>query len=1048
LIRLLLEKLDRRIRELQTAVYQPRLPVAAWRFHNGPLPTTAAAPGYDDAAWPELRVGERWGGSMQRAWFRRRVRVPEEWAGKPVCLLLSLHFYLPGVVEDGLGTTEALVYVDGAPVQAVDRHHREVLLTGQARGGEEYSIAVQAFAGMNPGLRTFGLADLAVINREAEGLYFDAKTALDSAQLLDEKSLAHSTVLNALNEALLMVEAHQPWGAEWQASLPRAREHLRAQLAAFDDGRQPTVLSVGHAHIDVAWLWPLHVTREKAARTFATALRLMEQYPGYHFLQSQPQLYQYVKEDQPALYERIKARVREGRWEATGGMWLEADTNVPSGESLVRQFLFGKRFFRREFGVDNDLLWLPDVFGYTAALPGIMAGCGIRYFMTTKISWNEINRFPYDTFHWQGIDGTRILTHFATGSTGDRGWFYTYNADTDPRFMVGSWAQYAQKGLNDEILLSYGHGDGGGGPTKEMLETAARLQDFPGIPHCVLGTAEGFFQRLAAREVEWPHWVGELYLEFHRGTYTTQARNKRNNRKSELLYHEAEWLAAMANWLGAPYPREQLNQGWEMILLNQFHDILPGSSIGLVYEDCARDYARIRELGEGVRSRALQTLAMSANVPGRGVLVYNPTSWARDDVAVLEPGEQGPLQAVDAAGNRRPLQALRNGRYLLDARAVPAYGYAVYTLEPAPEPAKASTLAVSEQALENRFFRVQLNERGEIASLYDKERGREVLPAGVVANEWQAFDDRPRTTMDAWDINTDYEEKRYPLTKPATVCVIEQGPLRAGVEVRRPLLNSALVQRIYIYEAVPRIDFQTEIEWQEKHVLLKVAFPVDVHAEQATYEIQFGNLQRPTHRNTSWDAARFEVPAHKWADLSEGDYGVSLLNDCKYGYDAQDNTLRLTVLRSPASPDPHADEGHHELTYALYPHGGDWRHGTVQQAYALNLPLGTTMVEPHGGMLPPRWSLVTCSADHVVIETVKVAEDAEELILRLYECYNQRGRVTLHFGLPVKGVYACNLIEDGAEPLPLDGNQVTLDIKPYQVRAIKVRLARSRSCGG
>ncbi|MDI7276262.1 MAG: alpha-mannosidase, partial [Anaerolineae bacterium] len=756
MIHLLLDKLDRRIRELQEAIYAPRLPLTEWRFGDGPC-AEGAAPDLDDSAWPVLRVGDRWGESGRRAWFRRRVRIPEEWAGRPVCLNLSLQAYLPGFVEPSLGTSEALVHLDGVPVQAVDRNHSEILLTEHARGGEEVAVALYAFAGMNPGLRTFSLAELACIDREAEGLYFDARSALEAARLLPEQSPARFAVLNALNEALLQLEPHRPRGEAWQASLPRAREHLRARLAAIDGGHQPTIYCVGHAHIDVAWLWPLHVTREKASRTFATALRLMEQYPDYHFTQSQPQLYKYLKEDQPDLYERIRQRVREGRWEATGGMWLEADTNVPSGEALVRQFLLGKRFFRQEFGVDNDLLWLPDVFGYSGNLPQIMAGCGIRYFMTTKISWSEINRFPYDTFWWQGIDGTRILTHFITAPSGS--WFYTYNGDTDARHLLGTWENYAQKGLNDELLLlSFGYGDGGGGPTREMLETARRMADFPGIPRCRLGTAEEFFRRLAARQVAWPRWVGELYLEYHRGTYTSQARNKRSNRKCELLFHDAEFLASVASWLGEPYPRQALNEGWELILLNQFHDILPGSSIGAVYEDCARDYAHIQELGEQVRGRALRALAGAVDVPGRGraLLVYNSLPWLRHDVACAFLGDDGPCRVVGPDGEAVPVQPLGDGHCLLELEGLPACGYALYTLGPEGAEGAAggssSSLRASERHLENALFRLELNERGEITSLLDKQQGREVLAPGALGNEWQAFDDRCRSGSYAWDI--------------------------------------------------------------------------------------------------------------------------------------------------------------------------------------------------------------------------------------------------------------------------------------------------------
>ncbi|MCL6432332.1 MAG: alpha-mannosidase, partial [Anaerolineae bacterium] len=528
---------------------------------------------------------------------------------------------------------------------------------------------------------------------------------------------------------------------------------------------------------------------------------------------------------------------------------------------------------------------------------------------------------------------------------------------------------------------------------------------------------------------------------------TTQARNKRHNRKSEFLYHDAEFLASVASWLGQPYPRETLNRGWELILLNQFHDILPGSSIGAVYEDCARDYAHIKKLGEEVRGRSLEALVAAVDWPGpaRGLLVYNSLSWARDDVVRAYLGEGPSPRVVGPDGAQVPTQPLGDGWYLLGLQQVPACGYATYALQDGDGMQDAGSagacLGVSERVLENAFFRLELNERGEITSLFDRVRGREVLPPGAVANEFQAFDDRCRSGGEAWDIEIDYEEKRYPLPEPATIRVIESGPVRGGVEVRRRLLSSELVQRIYIYERLPRIDFDTEIDWREKQVLLKVAFPLAVHTDLATYEIQFGNLTRPTHRNTSWDAARFEVPAHKWADLSEGDYGVSLLNDCKYGYDAHDNVLRLTVLRAPTQPDPHADEGVHHLTYSLFPHAGDWRQGTVQQAYSLNVPLGAALVEPHPGMLPPQWSLVSTDRPNAIVETVKVAEDSDELIVRVYEGYNQRGTVTLRFGAPIVSAAACNLIEDGAEPLPFEGDRVSLYLGPYQVRTLKVRLA-------
>jgi alpha-mannosidase len=796
--------------------------------------------------------------------------------------------------------------------------------------------------------------------------------------------------------------------------------------------------------LDLAWLWTLAETRHKAARTFATVIRLMDEYPDFHFAQSQPELYLMVKEDHPELYERVKALVQEGRWEATGGMWVEADCNIPSGESLVRQLLYGRRFFQKEFGKDSPILWLPDTFGFNGQLPQLMARAGLRYFMTTKISWNEYNHFPYDSFRWRGIDGTEVLAHFVT--TPSDNWYSTYNADLDPTTVLGCWREYREK-EHGEALLLFGHGDGGGGPNREMLEIARRLQNLPSVPAVTLGGALEFFERLSADKDKLPVWVGELYLEYHRGTYTSQAKLKHLNRKCEALYHQAELFASFAHLLGEPYPREELKEGWQLILRNQFHDIIAGSAIGEVNEEAERDYQRAQELGEKALRKALLAIASQIALQERSLIIFNPLSWERDDVvSVLLPsdlsepfilvdgttGEEIPYQrAIDAAG--RPA-------LIFPAKGVPPCGYKVYHVRSGSPRAWPTGISATPKQLENGHFTVHLDGEGHIVSLYDKDREREVILKGTRANLFQAFEDRPLRN-DAWDINIFYQDKRWELRDLDEIEVIEEGPVRAGVELRRSWHNSRITQRIYIYAGLSRIDFDTQVEWHERHVLLKVAFPVEMHASRATYEIQFGNIERPTHWNTSWDWARFEVPAQRWADLSEGDHGVSLLNDCKYGYDIKDNVMRLTLLKSATEPDPEADQGCHRFTYSLYPHAGDWRNGTIRRAAELNDPLLTHWEPPHPGPLPVEFSLVKVDREHVFVEAVKLAEEGEDLVVRVYEGHNQRGKVTLTFPAEVKAAWETNLLEEPEEELTPEGYSLAFFIKPYQVRTFRIRLA-------
>ena len=783
-----------------------------------------------------------------------------------------------------------------------------------------------------------------------------------------------------------------------------------------------------------------------------------------------------MQQDYPGLFAQVKARVAAGDWEATGGMWIEADTNITSGESLVRQFLYGQRYLRDELGVRGDILWLPDVFGYSAALPQLIVKSGMKYFLTTKISWSQFNRFPYDTFRWRGLDGTEVLTHFVTTPDIDER-FATYNGKVSPHAIKGVWDGYQQKDVNDELINLYGWGDGGGGPTREMLESGRVLADQPGLPRVVPDVAEAFFKRVDQRTADQalPVWDGELYLEYHRGTYTSQAAIKRANRQAEILYHDVEWLGAMAGLLVQhPFPAAALREAWESILLNQFHDILPGSSIGPVYVDALAEHAQIQATGRSALAGAQQALLAGLAPVGESVVVFNPLAWKRDELVELP------------AGTVLPGAQLAADHTLFLARGLPALGYDSYPLA-ALSTAGAEPMTVTPRQLENRFYTLVLNERGQITSLFDKAHQRQVLPLGARANVLQAFEDRP-LNFEAWDIDIYYQEKMTEVDALAEAVVEETGPLRGTLRLTWRYLDSVITQRLTLYAHSPRIDFRTEVDWHAHQVLLKAAFPVAVRATRATYEIQFGSVERPTHWNTSWDWARFEVCGHKWADLSEGDYGVALLNDCKYGYDIKDNVMRLTLIKSGIDPDPQADQGRHVFTYSLLPHAGGWREGgVVREAYALNDP-AFAAIRPHlsstqapfsalaqtrplpplleegllplageGGrgddvspeaqpsgegerpFVPSRFSLAGLNADHVLLETVKPAEDGDAVIFRVYEYQQRRSpAVTLTFGRPIARAAECTLMEDGESPVDHDAFSLRFAIAPFEIKTFKV----------
>jgi alpha-mannosidase len=1036
-----IEKLEKQMKEIRLAVHRGILDIPIFKYIEGLQDGENAGvhcPDFDDSGWSDFQVGRTWGGYDIQAWFRAWVTIPESWREQK----LGLHFVI-GPRDGGGSTAETLLYVNGVPLQGLDIWHEEAWLPPEHTAQSKIMVALKAWSGVLnvPDRRRFKVAQLVWIDEGAERFYSLANTVLKTVKLLPESDLRRVRLLENLNAGFRLVDFFRPNSEDFYNSLQDAYQFLNNSLNDLEIFEiKPTVVGVGHSHIDMAWLWRLAHTREKASRTFSTVLHLMRQYPDYRFMHTSPQLYNYLKEDYPQIYEQVRRRVTEGRWEVTGGMWVEADTNLTSGESLVRQFLYGRRFIREEFGKETNILWLPDVFGYPASLPQIAVKCGMKYFLTSKISWSQFNRFPYDTFSWRGLDGTEILSHFIT-TPEENSTIFTYNGPFEPADVKGIWENYRQKDVNDELLFLYGWGDGGGGPTREMLETAQSLRNLPGMPVVKLDTAEAYFARLSERleKKALPVWDGELYLEYHRGTYTSQAFIKRANRRSEVLYHDAEWFNALAQIM-AVLPsgsEESLREGWELILLNQFHDILPGSSIREVYDDSREQYKRVEEVGLKVLVEARDCLVEKLSCKKSSLIAFNSLSWERGGLVEL------PLSSTDNINmdDMQVVEGKDEPSVLIEIPPTPSMGYAVYSLESRVDKASAYfPIAVTEDRMENKFYRILFNACGQIVSIYDKRCSREVLTENERGNVLQVFEDKP-LAFDAWDIDIYYQEKMLEVDHLIDRRVKETGPLRGVLSLVWRFGDSIITQLVTIYHNSPRIDFRTHIEWREQQALLKTAFPVAVRSTRAAYDIQFGNVERPTHWNTSWDYARFESVGHKWVDLSEGDYGVSLLNDCKYGHDIKDNVIRLTLLKSAIDPDKTADKGSHSFVYSLLPHSGGWREGNIpREAYELNYPLHVIAVD--GQQDVPQlhsFSLASLSTDHVMLETVKKAENGNGWIVRIYEFEQRRNpSVKLRFGKDIALAEECNLVEEDSLPAVFSGNEIELSILPYEIKTFRV----------
>ncbi len=1068
-----IEKISRTVENIKHQMFRDRISLdrcmddAGLRYKKVPYGCRNELMG-DYLSWDEFKVGGSWGTRDGHYLFRTKIIIPEIFRGKEV------FFFLSTGAEDIWNTDnpQMLVYINGKRRCGMDMNHNSVSIFDKEDWEKKtetvVDIAIYAYSNLAENENLLNM-EIATPDEAAIAAYFDMSVPFDAAKAMldfdsrknaidllnDKASLGEispvdeehaNIIIDMLYYAcdILKVKSEGEGKKDSKNGNDNCVTYSESTLFALssylDDhlyGAESsvTVASVGHTHIDVAWKWPVRQTREKVIRSYSTVIELMKRYPEYIFMASTPQMYEFVREEEPELFEEILERVKEGRFEPEGAMWLEADCNLTGGESLVRQILYGKRYFKETFGVDSDILWLPDVFGYSASMPQILLKSGVRAFVTTKLAWNDTNRMPHDLFMWQGIDGSTIPTYIITTCDLPRADLvmkkggilnYTYNGRQDGSQIMGTWRAFREKDITNEVLTCYGFGDGGGGPTWEMLESDRRLRrGIPGVPRTVQKTVSAFMDGLldkAGDNPDVPVWDDELYLEFHRGTYTSIGKNKRYNRKLEMLLGEVETVRTWAYLAtGLYYPRKVLLDIWKVLMLNQFHDILPGSSIEEVYQVSEEEYKN-----------------------------------AIDKVKnLIDDGVNGLRERLEE-GIRSDIECINN----------------VSKAELHCTKAEFDAISVTQSAgcieIETTYFRISFDKNGEIVGLYDKEVQREVRDLGSAPlNRLIAFKDVPKE-YDAWNIDADFEDTSWDITDVRELKLSSHCD-EVHVDIIRAFRASKIHQSIVIRNDSRRIDFRTNADWHEHQILLKAAFPVNVDSGEINCEIQYGNIKRNLRRDNSWDKAKFECCAHRWMDISDerSEYGVAILNDCKYGYDAKENLMRLTLIKSGIFPNPNADQGEHEFTYSLFPHKGDFRKGEViREAEELNRQQHFYLsgVEPassnHYGYVASKFvrnvenSIIELDKENgVYIGAVKMAEESDDVIIRLYEGHGQE---TEAGALVLKGllqnncekgnveISECDLLENALKDAEVIscryGEKVQLHFNPYEIKTLRIAI--------
>ncbi len=979
--------------------------------------------------WRHAPRGTRWGGDWITAWFRGNLRLPKDCDGRRVFIRAKTG-------------GETLFLVDGEHRGVFDVWHPVVMMAKKGIAGRKYHLAFEAYAGHSfpncmpsdepvvvaPKSRCFDGIELVLERDDVTAFVFDLRVLRQLVKTLDEHSLRRNKIVRRLESVYrLVISMPQECDeSEWRPKLVEARKIMQPLLRSKNGPTTPLFGIIGHSHIDTAWLWPIAETVRKCARTFSSSLNLMEQYPEYRFIQSAPCHTEWMRTEYPDIHKRIRKAVRAGKWEPNGAMWVEPDCNITSGESLVRQLLVGQRSTREQFGYISDTLWLPDVFGYSAALPQILRGCGVEFFCTTKISWNDTTRFPYDTFVWKGIDGTSVIAHY-----------HTIHCWPDPEAFDAQWKLVQHKDVQDRRYCPFGFGDGGGGPMAEMLEMARRVEDIEGCPKARYMFISDFMDSIRQEMPDIPEYSGELYLELHRGTLTSVAKVKRGNRKCELALREAEFLNTLAALRGKKYPSDRMLELWKTLLTHQFHDILPGSSIARVNDEAVETFSQLLADVQDISRSAVRTLTRAAAHKPRSVLLINSLSWNRKTAMTLGDVPDGMVPAAAGAKGQWIEDVQGHRKLIIGGLTVPAMGAAAVELtqdrQNWPSPFK-----VEPRVIETPHALVRFDYIGRIDSLIDKATGRQVVRRDGQLNTFLIGEDIPES-WDNWDIDIDQHLKMRIEDRLISRRVISNGPLQLRIRSRYKLGNhSRLVQDMVFHADTPRIDFETAVDWNEKHRLFKAEFELNIQADTARHEIQYGHVERPTHRNLPQDRARFEVCAHKWTDLSEGNFGAALLNDCKYGVSVLGGAIGLSLLKAGTHPDPRGDQGRHVFTYSLLPHNSGFSvESVIRPAYELNIPI---TVAPAGARTQAFGSLLTVDNPNVIVESVKWAEGGQAFVVRMYEAGRTGGKARVQLGTTVRSVYRTNMREERRETVAVRNSGFTTSFRPMEIQTFLFEL--------
>ncbi|MCR9134619.1 MAG: glycosyl hydrolase-related protein [Alphaproteobacteria bacterium] len=989
-------------------------------FRMLPLPGATLNPPIcqDPATWQEISHETYWGHADLNFVMKSEFEIPKGWNRERIALYLPL-----GVMGDIFNHPEAMVYVDQQPLGSADRYHHTVPLPPNVCDGKRHVVSLHGWTGLSgwppdpTSKAKLFMGVPAIIERDPVLLDFHrtAHTALDAANALDVESAESHALLAVLDRAVTALDTRDPISDALYDSAQNALDLLKRGIAMAGPALDVTLHGIGHAHMDVAYLWPISQIRLKNARTYSNVLRLMDENPDYRFSHSQPQLYAMTAEDYPQLFDRIAERVSEGRWEVMGGMWVEPDLNIPGPEALIRQLTLGRGYFRDTFGdVETPVLWLPDTFGFPAQIPQLMRLAGLKWFVTNKLNWNQINQVPSSTHRWEGLDGSQVLAHILTTPRDVQYLPFptNYKSDLSAAEVLGTWNRSTAQDQLKDLPICYGYGDGGGGPTEDLLAKARTYRAMPGMPQIKPSSVRDVFQAIEKVAADLPLWKGEHYMEGHRGVYTSQGWIKRANRKAEWALHEAEAMAAMAGQV------PDLQKAWQLLCLNQFHDIITGTSIGAVFEDARRDYVQIMKIAESASRQAAE--AISIREPS--VCNTSPVS--------------GPRLALISGDHVSGGQQVESGT-LIYFDNLPSYSVTPISAMCIPNGAAECRQDADLVVMENPALRITIDQDGQLQSVFDKAEQRQILDGEAPGNQLLAFEDRP-ICWDAWDIDPSYEDRCENLSGTVTREIVETGPLRVSVRITKAWRNSIIRQEIRLSAHSNRIDFVTDVDWHETHTLLKAAFPTGIDAKRAQFDTQWGRVERATTHDTSFDAARFEVPAQKWAQVSNKNHAVAVLNDCKYGYDIQGGVIRITLIKCATSPDPNADQGRHEFTYSLLPYSISNPKELDVEAYDLNAPLrsiptckaGTTKSAP----------LVTCSNDNVIIETVKPAFDQNGIVVRVFEARDRHATTVLSFNSTITSADIVTISEEPIEPLAPTNNTVEISLAPFQILTLRLTL--------